>query len=82
MRKILSKQDLVTPSSVKFLYDTKLGNLVLFILTRRWISKLVGKYLDSRLSCHKIKKYVKKHNDKKEICSFWIDGGYKKKNRK
>ena len=29
-----------------------------------------------------IKKYVKGHNDKKEICSFWIDGGYKKKNRK
>ena len=62
MRKILSKQDLVTPSSVKFLYDTKLGNILLFILTKRWISKLVGKYLDSKLSRNRIKKYVKKNN--------------------
>ena len=62
MRKTLNKQDLVTPSSVKFLYNTKLGNLFLFILTKRWVSKLVGKYLDSKLSCHKIKKYVKKNN--------------------
>lgn len=62
MRKTLNKQDLVTPSSVKFLYNTKLGNILLFILTKRWISKLVGKYLDSKLSCHKIKKYVNKNN--------------------
>lgn len=62
MRKTLNKQDLVTPSSVKFLYNTKLGNFFLFILTKRWVSKLVGKYLDSKLSCHKIKKYVKKND--------------------
>lgn len=30
-----------------------------------------------------IKKYVKKHPDRdREICSFWLDGKYKKKNRK
>ena len=62
MRKILSKKDLVTPSSVKFLYNSKFGNLVLFFLTRRWISKVVGKYLDSKLSRRRIKKYIKKNN--------------------
>ena len=29
-----------------------------------------------------IKKYVRRHPDKIEVCSFWICGGYKKKNRK
>ena len=29
-----------------------------------------------------IKSYVRRHPDKIEICSFWICGGYKKKNRK
>lgn len=62
MREILEKKDLITPKSVKFLYNNKLGNLVLFILTRRWISKIVGKYLDSKLSRKRIKKYIKKNS--------------------
>lgn len=31
------------------------------MINRRWMSKLAGRYLDSRLSKRKIKKYVKKH---------------------
>lgn len=31
------------------------------LITRRWISKLAGRYLDSRLSRRKIKRYIKKH---------------------
>ena len=58
MRKILKKEDLVTPKSVKFLYNNFLGNLILFISTRRWVSKLVGKYLDSKHSRKRIKKYI------------------------
>lgn len=58
MRKILKKEDLVTPKSVKFLYNNFLGNLILFVSTRRWVSKLVGKYLDSKHSRKRISKYI------------------------
>lgn len=49
------------PKSLRFLYYNKLGAPVLRLITRRWVSKLVGRYLDGRLSRRKIKKYVKKH---------------------
>ena len=58
MRKILRKEDLVTPKSVKFLYNNFFGNLILFVSTRRWVSKIVGKYLDSKHSKRRIKKYI------------------------
>ncbi|MGN1052267.1 MAG: phosphatidylserine decarboxylase [Candidatus Scatosoma sp.] len=47
--------------ALKFLYNTKLGGAILKLLTARWVSKAAGKYLDSRFSRRKIKKYVKKH---------------------
>ena len=47
--------------ALKFLYYTKIGGAVLKLLTARWVSKAAGKFLDSRLSRRKIKKYVKKH---------------------
>ena len=62
MRKVLPKEDLITPKSVKFLYNNFIGNLCLKIITLRFISKIVGLYLDSRLSTHKIKKYIKKNS--------------------
>ena len=55
MRKILSKEELVTPKSVKFLYNTTIGKICLKVITLRFISKIVGKYLDSKLSCSRIK---------------------------
>lgn len=62
MRKVLNKNDLVVPKSLQFLYGNFIGNLVLYIASRRWVSKIVGKYLDSKLSKKRIKKYIKKNN--------------------
>lgn len=52
--------------SVKFLYETKAGGLVLRLITRRWLSRLVGAYLDGRLSKCMIKGYVKRHQIRTE----------------
>ena len=62
MRRVLKKEDLKDPKSLRFLYNTKLGNLVLWLCTRRWVSKIVGWYLDTKLSCIRIKRYIKKSN--------------------
>lgn len=59
MREVIEKPPV--PKSLRFLYYNKLGAPVLRLITRRWVSKLVGRYLDGRLSRRKIKKYVKKH---------------------
>jgi phosphatidylserine decarboxylase len=48
--------------SVRFLYNNAFGRLCLKIIKRRWLSRLCGKYLDSRLSKHLINKFVKKNN--------------------
>ena len=48
--------------SVRFLYNNAFGRLCLKIIKRRWLSRLCGKYLDSRLSKHLIKKFVNKNN--------------------
>ena len=60
-RETVSKEQTAPRGILKFLYYTKIGALILKPITARWISKLAGKYLDSRLSRHKIKGYVKKH---------------------
>lgn len=62
MRKILKKEALRPAASLKFLYCTRLGGLLLRLLTARWISVAAGKYLDGRLSKGLIKSYAKKHN--------------------
>ena len=49
-------------ASIRFLYNTAFGRLCLKVIKRRWLSRLCGKYLDSRLSKHLIKKFVKKNN--------------------
>lgn len=46
---------------LRFLYYNRLGGAVLRLITRRWVSKLYGKYLNSALSRRKIKKYIAKH---------------------
>ena len=47
--------------SLRFLYRTLLGRLILKLLVARWISKLAGKYLSSKCSRHLIKGFVKKN---------------------
>ena len=46
-------------ASVRFLYNTAFGRLCLKTVKRRWLSRLCGKYLDSRLSKQLIKRFVK-----------------------
>lgn len=45
----------------KFLYRTFIGRLILKILTRPFLSRLVGKYKDSAASAKSVKKFVKKN---------------------
>ena len=51
------------PKSVRFLYKSKIGAPLLRLLTCRFVSRLAGKYLDSRVSRRKIKGYVKRHTN-------------------
>lgn len=74
MRKVLSKKDLVTPKSIKFLYNNFIGNLCLKFITLRFVSKIVGAYLDSKLSKPRIKKYIKKNSID---MSLFIEENYK-----
>ena len=47
--------------AAKFLYRNKLGRGVLKILVRPWVSKTVGRFMDSRLSKPMIKSFIKKN---------------------
>lgn len=49
------------PKSLRFLYRSRLGKPILRLLTCRAISKIAGKYMDSRLSRHRIKKCIRKN---------------------
>ncbi len=48
--------------SLRFLYNTAVGRFILKPLTSRALSKLCGKFLDSRTSIPLIKGFVKKNN--------------------
>lgn len=61
MRETLKKETLRPAASLRFLYGTRFGGVILRLLTRRWLSKAAGRFLDSRLSRFLIKGYVKKH---------------------
>ena len=45
---------------LRFLYNTILGRLILKLLIGPGVSKLSGKYNDSKYSKRKIKKFIKK----------------------
>ena len=46
---------------LRFLYNTAVGRLVLKPLTSRTVSKMMGRFMDSRLSKPMIKRFVKKN---------------------
>ena len=48
--------------SLRFLYNTMVGRIVLKPLTSRTFSKMMGKFMDTRLSKPMIKRFVKKNN--------------------
>ena len=72
--------------SVKFLYTSLLGRLILKLINRPFISKLVGKYMNSKLSIKRINKTIKDDNidmnlfEEKEYSSFNDFFTRKKKN--
>lgn len=56
--------------SLKFLYSNFLGRTILKLLTSTIVSKLYAKYMNSSLSKHKIKRFIKRNNiDMKEYKS-------------
>ena len=59
-----SKENIITESSktLSFLYDSVLGRCILKLLTKRFVSNLIGFYMNSKLSRLKIKKFVEKNN--------------------
>ncbi len=62
--------------SLSFLYQTAIGRVFLKVITRPLISKIYGKYNNSKLSKHKIKSFVQKNHilleeyEKKDYQSF------------
>ena len=49
-------------SSLKFLYNTVFGRIILKFLTTHFVSKVAGAFFNSRLSTPMIKSYIKKYN--------------------
>lgn len=61
MRKTISKNDLAPGKFLRLCYHSKLGKPILWLSTRRTVSKIAGAYLDSRLSRPLIKGYAKRN---------------------
>ena len=59
-----SKENIITESSktLNFLYGNFLGRCILKIATRKFVSNLIGAYMNSSLSKHRIEKFVDKNN--------------------
>ena len=47
---------------IKFLYETKLGQLICSILIKKWVSELAGKIMDMKISCIAIHPFLKNSN--------------------
>ena len=48
--------------SLRFLYNTFIGRITLKLATSKFVANLVAKYMNSRLSVHRIKSFIKKNN--------------------
>ena len=48
--------------SLRFLYRNPIGRVILKVLTRPFVSNIVGKYMESSLSKRRIKKFIKQNN--------------------
>lgn len=60
--------------SLKFLYSTIFGRIILKIMTKSFISNLYAYYMNSALSKHKIKRFVRQNNID---LSDYVDTKYK-----
>ncbi len=61
MRERISVKELKPSRPVRFLYGTAFGGIILRLVTRRLISRIVGAYLDCRLSKGLIKGYIRRN---------------------
>ena len=59
-----SKENIITESSktLNFFYCTFIGRILLKIVTTKFISNIIGLYMNSKMSRNKIKKFVTKNN--------------------
>ena len=85
-RKTKEEKTLQYSGSVIFLYTSIIGRVILKLINNRFVSKVVGKYMDSKLSTKRINKTIKENNidmslfEKKEYTSFNDFFTRKKKN--
>lgn len=63
-----------SPKSLKFLYNNPLGRIILKVLITKPISKLYGKYMNSKYSIKKINRFIKEN---KIDMSDYIEKDYK-----
>lgn len=61
-RKTNEEKELVYPWGVKFLYKNPLGRIILLLFNNHLVSKIVAKYMNSKLSIKRIGKTIKKYN--------------------
>ena len=75
-RKTGKERDLVYSGSIKFLYTDPFGRIILKLISNRFVSNIVGKYMNSSLSKKRINKTIKQNNidmslfEEKEFKSF------------
>lgn len=51
-----------SPKGAEFLYNNKLGSIILFIANKRWLSSLVGFFMNTKLSKIFINSFIKNNN--------------------
>ena len=72
-------------SALKFLYNTILGRMILKIGTTHVVANIYAKYMGSKLSKHKIKKFINKNNinmDEYELVDYNSFNDFFKRNIK
>lgn len=76
IKRQIVKMDEGQNKSLSFLYNSIPGRAMLKLLVRPGVSKLSGRYMNSRLSIRRIKKFVRKSNidlgeyEKQNFCSY------------
>ena len=72
-------------NALKFLYNTVIGRIILKIGTTHVVANVYAKYMNSKLSKHKIKKFIKKNNinmDEYELVDYNSFNDFFKRNIK
>ena len=62
IRKNNKKIEERSPKGASFLYDNIFGRVVLYFARKRFVSRIAGKYMDTKLSCKHIDSFIKNNN--------------------